>query len=105
MDKDKQRELERTHPRYSEIPNPCMHCKNLISVGSQFGADGWTCKAFPDGILYGILAGHTPHTEPWGYQSGDMVAFDPVIYTEDETGREWHYTADAGWQYVDEPTP
>ena len=92
---------EKADPRYTELPMPCMHCKNIISVGDQFGKEGWTCKAFPAGIPYGVLAGHTPHKEVWDAQSGDMVKFDPVIYTEKDTGKQWHYTATQGWEYVE----
>ena len=35
-------------------------------------------------------------------QTGDMVAYDPAIYEDSDTGRKWHYTADGGWVYVDE---
>lgn len=91
---------ERTDPRYFEIPQVCLHCKNLVSVGGQFGADGWTCKAFPKGILYGILTNETPHDKPFLSQEG-VDLYDPKIYTEEHTGREWYYTADADWVYVD----
>lgn len=87
--------------RYTELPQPCLHCKNILTVGSQFDEEGWTCRAFPNGILYGILAQHDPHTQPFISQEGEYV-YDPVIYTEEDTGRRWHYTADAGWKYVDE---
>lgn len=92
---------ERTEARYTEIPIPCLHCKHLISVGSQFGPDGWTCAAFPDQILYAILTRREPHTTPLSIQEGDEV-FDPKIYTEEGTGKEWHYTADGGWVFVEE---
>jgi len=89
-------------PRYFEIPQPCTHCKNIVTVGSQFDAEGWTCKAFPDQIPYSILTQREPHTVPVLPQRGDNVyVYDPVIYTEEHTGRQWHYTADARWVYVD----
>lgn len=91
---------QKADPRYTELPQPCIHCKNLVSVGSQFRADGWTCKAFPNGILYGILTNETPHDAPFLSQVGEAI-YDPKIYTEEPTGREWHYTADADWVYVD----
>ena len=97
-------EEERRHrgdPRYTEVPQPCQHCKHIISMGSQFDEEGWTCAAYPDGILYNILTLREPHTEVSPYQPSMMVAFDPVIYTEEHTGRRWHYTADGGWKYVD----
>ena len=87
--------------RNSEIAQPCMHCKHKISIGSQFSPEGWTCKAFPKQIPYSILTLREPHSikraDP---QVGDYV-FDPVIYTEGETGREWHYTAEGRWVYLD----
>ena len=89
-------------PRYTEVPIPCQHCKHLVSMGSQFDKDGWTCVAYPAGILYSILTRRQPHTEITASQDGDMVVFDPVIYTEADTGRQWHYTADGGWVYLDE---
>ena len=86
-------------PRFTDIPIPCMP---LTSLGSQFSSEGWTCAAYPDGILYGILTRQYPHTEISDLQTGDMVAYDPVIYEESDTGRKWNYTADGGWVYVDE---
>lgn len=93
---------ERADPRYTEIPIPCMHCKHLTSVGSQFSSEGWTCAAYPDGILYPILTRQWPHAEVRDFQTGELVAYDPVIYEEADTGRKWHYTADGDWVYVDE---
>ena len=89
----------RADPRYSELPQPCQHCKHIISMGNQFEPEGWTCKAFPEQILYRILTLREHHTQPNVSQVGDFV-FDPVIYTESDTGRQWHYNADASWQYV-----
>lgn len=91
---------ERSDPRWTELPQPCMHCKNLISVGSQFEPAGWTCSAFPEEISYDILTLREPHTAPRAPQVGTDV-FDPVIYTEEGTERKWHYTADAKWRYLD----
>ena len=88
-------------PRFNEIPIPCMHCKHLTSLGSQFGQEGWTCAAYPSQILYDILTLRTPHVEPSEFQPGDLVAYDPVIYEEADTGKKWHYTADGRWVYVD----
>mgnify|MGYP001197580639 CR=1 FL=1 len=88
-------------PRYTEIPIPCMHCKHLVSLGSQFDAEGWTCAAYPTGIPYGVLTMRTPHADIEPDQPGDMVAYDPRIYKEEDTGKEWHYTADGDWKYVD----
>ena len=85
--------------RNSELPIPCQHCKHLISMGTQFDETGWTCKAFPEQILYRILTLREHHTTPNMSQVGDFV-FDPKIYTESDTGRQWHYTADGGWRYV-----
>jgi len=94
--------MHRSDPRWNEVPQPCQHCKHLLTVGNQFDAEGWTCKAYPTGIPYTILTLRTPHTEINSSQTGYMVVFDPVIYTEANTGRQWHYTADAGWKYLDE---
>ena len=91
----------RADPRFTEVPVPCMHCKHLLTVGSQFASEGWTCAAYPKQIPYTVLTRRTPHTEPLENQPGDLVAFDPKIYTEAVTGRKWHYTADGGWVYVD----
>ena len=99
---DERPESQRADPRYTNIPIPRMHCKHLTSLGSQFSSEGWTCAAYPDGILYGILTRQYPHTEISDLQTGDIVAYDPVIYEESDTGRKWHYTADGGWVYVDE---
>ncbi len=90
-------------PRYSEIPMPCMHYKNLVNIGNQFDAGGWTCKAFPEQIPNDIMALQNPHTEKVPSQIGDSL-YDPKIYKEDHSGREWHYTADATWKFVDTGT-
>ena len=91
---------ERTCARYTEIPIPCLHCKNIVSVGTQYASAGWTCEAFPAQIPYQTLSLREPHTEPTWPQRGTAV-YDPVIYTNDDDGREWHYNADGSWQYVD----
>ena len=65
-----------------------------------FISPGWTCAAYPSQIPYTVLTLRTPHVEPLQSQPGDLVAFDPVIYTEEATGRRWHYTADGEWVYV-----
>lgn len=96
-----QEQLDRMDPRFTEIPQPCQHCKHIVSMGSRFDSEGWTCKAFPEKILYGILALKNPHTTPFGSQVGDYL-YDPEIYVEEWTGRAWHYTATGGWRYVDE---
>jgi len=49
--------------RFQENDPPCFHCIHLLHIGAQHGSDGWTCKAFPDGIPYGILSRATPHTD------------------------------------------
>ena len=105
-DDEKEKDLEayrraNSDPRYSEIPQPCLHCKNLTTAGGQFVKEGWTCKAFPDQIPYDILTQRNPHTEVRSIQEGTAV-YDPKIYTEEDTGRRWYYTADARWRYVDE---
>ena len=87
--------------RYTDPVVPCMHCKHLTSVGSQFSDAGWTCAAYPDQILYGILTRRNPHTDTTISLTGAMVVFDPVIYTDEHTGRQWHYLADGDWRYVD----
>ena len=97
--------LERTDPRWNEIPWVCAHCKHFLTMGGQFDAAGWTCKAFPSQILYGILALQDPHTKPFQSQVGDYL-YDPIIYKEELSGRKWHYTADGGWTYIGEtPVP
>lgn len=96
----RQEKLDRADPRLTEVPMPCQHCRNLVSMGTQFDDEGWTCSAYPGGILYGILTNREPHTEVNLTQEG-YDTFEPEIYTEEETGRRWHYTADAGWRYVE----
>lgn len=92
---------ERSDPRWTEIPYVCMHCKNIISVGNQFDPVGWTCPAFPVEILHSVIMGGNPHTAPFASQVGTDV-YDPIIYTEEGTGRRWHYTADGRWKYLEE---
>ncbi|MBF0244760.1 MAG: hypothetical protein HQL31_05760 [Planctomycetes bacterium] len=99
MPRSKEEINQRNDARNTELVIPCFHCKNLISAGSQFSKDGWTCKAFPDEILYGILTMRTLHTELMGPEVEEVV-FDPDIY-EEEDGRKWHYNADGSWQYVE----
>jgi hypothetical protein len=91
----------RTDPRWNEIPLVCMHCTHLETLGSQFGSEGWTCSAFPEQIPYGILANHSHHDEAYSCQENDHV-YSPKLYTEEDTGRKWHYNADGSWQYIDE---
>ena len=92
-------------PRYSEIPMPCMHCENLVELGNQFDPGGWKCKAFPEEIPADVWAFRTPHDNVIPSQTGDYV-YEPKVYTEDYgTRRQWHYTSDARWKYVDENEP
>lgn len=104
MPKETERTAEeirhRTDPRFFEVPYVCLHCKHLVSVGNQFfDPRGWTCSAFPEQVPQGALTGRNPHTTPFPEQVGRDV-YDPKIYTEADTGREWHYTADGDWKYV-----
>ena len=91
---------ERSSARYSEIPIPCLHCKNIVAVGNQHEPDGWTCEAFPEQIPYFILTMREPHTKVTMAQRGEAV-YEPTIYKDDDSGREWHYTGDGRWVYVD----
>lgn len=104
MTKEKKRteqeRLDRADARLHEIPIPCAHCKHLLSSGTQFDDEGWTCEAYPEQIPYRTLTLRDPHNEPTKFQEGAFV-YDPVIYEEEGTGKRWHYTADARWQYVD----
>lgn len=81
------------------IPIPCQHCTHLTSIGGQYNKEGWTCAAYPSQIPYTILTLREPHIEPSEHQPGELVAYNPRIYTEDETGKEWHWTANGTWQY------
>jgi len=40
---------------------PCFGCKHLLEVGKQRSEEGWTCKAFPEGIPYTVWSGHKVH--------------------------------------------
>lgn len=91
---------ERSDGRQHGLQVPCMHCKHVTTIGSQFGSEGWSCPAYPEKINYRILTLRDPHTEAMPDQKGALV-FTPKVYIEDETGREWHYNADGTWQYAD----
>ena len=95
----------RTDPRWNDVPLVCMHCTHLGTMGNQFDEEGWTCSAFPEQIPYGILANHSHHDEPYLSQGhldppNDHV-YSPKIYTEEDTGRKWHYNVDGTWEYMD----
>lgn len=89
-------------PRYTERPIACQHCKHLVSMGNQFDEEGWTCKAYPEQIPYRVLTMMDPHLKPSLGQTLDKddSVFDPIIYKEKDTGKEWHYTADGDWKYL-----
>ena len=33
---------------------PCFYCIHLLHIGEQFDSEGWSCKAFPNGIPHAI---------------------------------------------------
>lgn len=96
------RERIKTDPRYNNGPGIiCLHCKHLVSTGTRFDPEGWSCKAFPEEILYGILTNRNVHDEPFVSQKGEYL-FEPAeSHTEIDTGRKWHWNADGSWTYDD----
>ncbi len=62
---------------------PCLHCKHLTDVGEQFTEDGWTCKAYPNGIPWDIWAGETNHNTPQ-LQEGEYV-YESKVYEDGAT--------------------
>ena len=55
---------------------PCLHCIHLLKSGDLAG-NGWTCKAFPDGISYSILMRERDHTKPLPYDHGFRYQVKP----------------------------
>jgi hypothetical protein len=52
---------QKSDARYVSLLPPCAYCKHLTNSGNQHDNEQWTCKAFPNGIPYGIWARHIPH--------------------------------------------
>ena len=55
---------------------PCFYCIHLLKSGDLAG-NGWTCKAFPDGISYPILMREWDHTKPLPYDNGFQYEVEP----------------------------
>lgn len=105
--------MAKYHPKADEalttLYPPCYYCKHLQTVGQQ-GApfENWTCKAFPTGIPYVILAREQDHIHPWPLraQTGDYVfeswvydRCDGVLRVVDFWG-EWRYLTKAETKVV-----
>ena len=60
---------------------PCMYCEHLEQLGKQFSEIGWSCKAYPNGIPYGIWSRSTlfEHDVILPAQEGDYV-FKSKVY-------------------------
>lgn len=94
--------MAKYHPKASESLTtafpPCFHCVHLKQIGTQFNPhdipgslQGWTCRAFPQGIPYTILRRYTDHLHPAAGQVRDYVFTSERI----ETGQ-----GQTGWQYI-----
>jgi len=69
--------------RFVNPEPPCQKCVHLISIGEQYSSTRWTCKAFPEGILYGIWARHTRHDKPIPSQVGNYVYKSKIAHLDD----------------------
>jgi hypothetical protein len=82
--------------RTTTVHPPCMSCAHLIEVGTRKSLEGWTCSAFPGGILYAILTRAERHTRPLiGIQEGADV-YEPKQVYDYPDGRNWQ-TFDGEW--------
>jgi hypothetical protein len=81
---------------------PCYYCKHLLDMGDQDLKDGWTCKAFPNGINYATLKRYIKHNAEDiipGTQEG-TYAFKSKVFVND--GVKEKITFDGDWYKVED---
>jgi len=61
----------------------CAYCKHLTTMGSQEDEDGWSCPAYPEGILWPILFHDWNHEKPLPNQKGTLT-FESKEYESDD---------------------
>lgn len=90
--------MPQIHEHLVSLYPPCFYCRHLLNLGTQEpDLRGWTCKAYPQEIPYGILARHTPHTEVGMVQEGDYVFESEPEELPGETGL-WVMTFGGEWK-------
>lgn len=104
MAKSHQKQRESLTTQYP----PCFYCRHLKVTGTLFlehdiknSLQGWSCRAFPEGIPYDILRRYSTHAEPAAGQKGTFVFTSKRIDTGGgETGFQFA-TFDGRW--IEEP--
>ena len=83
-------EEDKTYPADGAGAPPCFYCKHLIKAGTQLpDGEGWTCKAFPDGISYAILSREEDHTKPLPLDNGYQFQVDLYIANDKAYRMDW----------------
>jgi hypothetical protein len=88
MAKEKLMELTYEEERSFFLMEPCSYCKHLLTTGTQENRrdplqsfQGWTCRAFPNGIPSDILTREVRHTEPdWGQAIGNTFVYESKVF-------------------------
>jgi hypothetical protein len=74
---------------YMEQSPPCLHCKNIISVGGNIQFNGWTCRAFPEGIPPVILKNRINHKSVIDLYPGQKPGF--FFEGKEKDGKTFNY--------------
>ena len=84
-----------------EYPNPeqnynlpqsgCRKCQHLLTRGAQHSEEGWTCRAFPEGIPWEICMAvvGVDHTLPYPDDGG--FRYTPVVFEFKGNRFKWRF--------------
>jgi hypothetical protein len=76
--------LAKNDARIAYLDPPCSYCVNLLERGFENEPfEGWTCKAFPEGIPRSIIIRDTNHNKVLPGQTGDFI-YEPQAYNFDD---------------------
>jgi hypothetical protein len=79
MAKETKPNPDKYNQKFVELMPSCFYCKHLTALGEQDSEARWSCRAYPEGIPYGIWARHIKHTEVLPAQEGKYT-FESKVY-------------------------
>lgn len=63
---------------------PCARCIHLLTLGSQHSGDGWTCRAYPDGIFATTVAGMKGWEHDRRLMGDQGFRYAPTVFWTDD---------------------